>query len=69
MSHTVPTVMLSAAAMCKGTPLHHWAATAQVGMSIGAKGMLYAAECMALGCVRLLEQPEILEAAWAEHRR
>ena len=69
VSHTVPTVMLSAAAMCKGTPLHHWAATAQVGMSIGAKGMLYAAECMALGCVRLLEQPEILEAAWAEHRR
>ena len=69
VSHTVPTVMVSAAAMCKGTPLHHWAATAQVGMSIGAKGMLYAAECMALGCVRLLEQPEILEAAWAEHRR
>ena len=69
VSHTVPTVMLSAATMCKGTPLHHWAATAQSGMSIGTKGMFYAAECMALGCVRLLEQPEILDAAWEEHRR
>lgn len=68
VSHTVPTVMLSAATMCKGTPLHHWAATAQSGMSIGTKGMFYAAECMALGCVRLLEQPEILDAAWEEHR-
>ncbi len=68
VSHTVPTVMLSAATMCKGTPLHHWAATAQSGMSIGTKGMLYAAECMALGCARLLEQPEILEAAWEEHK-
>ena len=26
VSHTVPAVMLSAACMCKGTPLHHWAA-------------------------------------------
>ena len=69
VSHTVPTVMLSAATMCKETPLHHWAATAQSGMSIGTKGMLYAAECMALGCARLLEQPEILEAAWKEHRQ
>ena len=40
VSHTVPTIMLSAAAMCKGTPLHHWAATAQAGMSIGQKGWI-----------------------------
>lgn len=68
VSHTVPTVMLSAAAMCKGTPLHHWAATAQAGMSIGKKGMLYAANCMALGCVRLLQEPEVLERVWKEHK-
>ncbi|MFQ7526651.1 MAG: hypothetical protein ACLRMN_02735 [Mediterraneibacter gnavus] len=37
VSHTVPTVMLSAATMCKGTPLHHWSAAAQSGMSIGQK--------------------------------
>lgn len=68
VSHTVPTVMLSAAAMCKGTPLHHWAATAQAGMSIGRKGMFYAAECMAAGAYRLAAEPELLEKAWEEFR-
>ncbi len=53
VSHTVPTVMLSAATMCKGTPLHHWSAAAQSGMSIGQKGMLYVTECMAKGALRL----------------
>ena len=67
VSHTVPTVMLSAAAMCKGTPLHHWAATAQVGMSIGEKAMLYVAECMALGATDLVKQPELLKKAWELH--
>lgn len=68
VSHTVPTVMLSAAAMCKGTPLHHWAVTAQAGMSIGRKGMFYAAECMAAGAYRLAAEPELLEKAWEEFR-
>lgn len=68
VSHTVPTVVLSAAAMCKGTPLHHWAATAQAGMSIGRKGMFYAAECMAAGAYRLAAEPELLEKAWEEFR-
>lgn len=69
MSHTVPTIMLSAATMCNGTPLHHWAATAQSGMSIGYKGMMYAAECMALGTAKLLLNPEEIEKAWEEHRK
>ncbi len=30
VSHTVPLITLSAATMCKGTPLHHWA-PAQTG--------------------------------------
>ena len=68
VSHTVPTIMLSAAAMCKGTPLHHWAATAQAGMSIGRKGMVYAAECMAAGAYRLVKEPEFLDRAWREFR-
>lgn len=67
VSHTVPTVMLSAAAMCKGTPLHHWAATAQAGMGIGKKGMLYAAKCMTMGCMQLVQKAEVLEEAWKEH--
>ena len=36
-------------------------------MSIGKKGMLYAAECMALGCVRLVQEPKVLEQVWKEH--
>ena len=64
VSHTVPTIMLSAATMCKGTPLHHWTTTAQSGMSIGEKGMLYAAKCMAEGAAMLLQDPEILKQAW-----
>ena len=66
VSHTVPTIMLSAAAMCKGTPLHHWAATAQAGMSIGQKGMFYAAECMAAGAYRMVREPELIQKAWRE---
>lgn len=69
MSHTVPTIMLSAAAMCRGTALHHWAATAQVGMSIGNKAMFYVAECMALGSAELLKNPQVLEKAWEDHKK
>lgn len=49
VSHTVPLITLSAATMCRGTPLHHWAAARQAGTSIGRKGMMYAARCMAEG--------------------
>lgn len=68
VSHTVPTIMLSAATMCKGTPLHHWTATAQSGMSIGYKGMMYAAECMTAGCIKMLKDPEIINQAWEVHK-
>ncbi|MRM88116.1 amidohydrolase [Faecalicatena contorta] len=68
VSHTVPTVMLSAAVMCKGTPLHHWTTTAQAGMSIGQKGMLYVAECMALGGWMLMREPGRLEQVWRDFR-
>lgn len=68
VSHRVPTVTVSAAAMCKGTPLHHWAAAKQAGGSIGEKGMIYAARCMALGAKYLLEDPSHLKRAWAEHK-
>lgn len=68
VSHTIPTIMLSAATMCKGTALHHWATTAQSGMSIGEKGMLYVAQCMAEGALDLLKDPQILKDAWETFR-
>ncbi len=68
VSHTVPLITISAATMCKGTPLHHQAAAKQAGMSIGHKGMLYAARCMAEGTKLLIKDPENLDAVWAYHR-
>lgn len=69
VSHVVPMITISASTMCKGTPLHHWAAARQAGMSIGHKGMLYAARCMAEGTKLLIETPGALEKVWEDHRR
>lgn len=69
VSHTLPLITLSAATMCRGTPLHHWAAAKQAGMSIGHKGMLYAARCMAEGTKLLIETPGAIEKAWEFHRK
>lgn len=67
ISHVLPLITLSAAIMCKGTPLHHWAAAKQAGMSIGHKGMLYAARCMAEGTKLLIETKDGIERAWKFH--
>ncbi|WP_143316506.1 amidohydrolase [Clostridium sp. HBUAS56017] len=67
VSHKVPTVTLNAATACKGTPLHHWAFTAQTGSTIGFKSMIYVAKCMALGGLKLIDNPEILAKAIDEH--
>lgn len=68
VSHTVPLITISAATMCKGTPLHHWAAAKQAGMSIGQKGMMYAARCMAEGTKLLLETPDAFQKIWEFHK-
>ena len=68
VSHTVLLITISAATMCKGTPLHHWAAAKQAGMSIGHKGMLYASRCMAEGTKVLIDDPENLDTVWSYHR-
>ena len=68
VSHTIPLITLSAATMCKGTPLHHWAAARQAGMTIGQKGMLYVARCMAEGTKLLMETPGSIEKAWELHK-
>ena len=67
VSHVLPLITLSAAIMCKGTPLHHWAAAKQAGMSIGQKGMLYAARCMAEGTKLLIETEDGIKKAWEFH--
>ncbi len=69
VSHVVPTITLSAACMCRGTALHHWATTAQVGMGIGHKGMLYAATCMAHGATYLINDSSLLVKAKEIHEQ
>lgn len=68
VSHTVPLITLSAQTMITGTAIHHWANERQAGMSIGWKGMLYAARCMAEGTKLLMETPGAIEKAWEYHK-
>lgn len=67
VSYATPTVQLNIATYANGTPAHSWQLTGQSGSSIGDKGMLCAAEVMALGAIRLMEQPEVLAEARREY--
>ena len=69
VSYIVPTCWLSTACYTNGTAGHSWQATAQTGSSITHKGMLCAAKAMALGAVKLFEDPSLVDATKAEHRR
>ena len=49
-----------------GCPGHSWFMTAQTNSSIGRKGLLRAAEILALAAVKAMHRPETLAAARAE---
>ncbi|MHA2226279.1 MAG: amidohydrolase [Candidatus Hodarchaeales archaeon] len=49
-----------------GTPGHSWQYVAQVGMSIGHKGMLQAAKVLALATAELMLKPDLVEKARKE---
>lgn len=66
VSWMVPTVGLRTATWVPGTSAHSWQAVAAGGMSIGTKGMLRAAQTLALTAVDLLTDPVLLVAARAE---
>ncbi len=67
VSFVVPMVRLSVAIAPEDTPWHSWAVVAYGGMSIGHKGMLYAAKAMAMTMVDLFEDAELRQAMKAEH--
>ena len=67
VSYVVPTCMLFSACYPIGTPNHTWAVTACAGRSIGWKGMLYAAQVMAATGLRLVRDPELLQAVHTSH--
>ena len=69
VGYATPTVMFNVATCCLGNVFHTWQNTAFSCSDIGFKGMLRAAEVMALAAVRTMEQPELIEKAKQELNR
>lgn len=67
VSYCAPTVQLYTACQAVGTGGHTWQVTAQSRSPLGRKGMLKAAEVLALAAVRAVQDPALLAAAKAEH--
>lgn len=68
VSKTIPTAQVFTCCMAVGVPGHTWQATSCSGMSIGQKGMLYAAKVIADAAMVLLSDKEIIDKAWEEFK-
>lgn len=66
VSFVVPTIRLSATTAPKDTPWHSWAVVACSGMSIGHKGMIYAAKALSMTMVDLFEDAKLRQAVHNE---
>ena len=66
VSWKVPTLNVSVTTAAEGAPWHAWPVVATGGMSIGHKGMVYAAKALAATMVDLYENPEQLAAVKQE---
>ena len=69
VSQLVPTGQLTTTCKPLGVAQHSWQNTASCGSSIGTKGMMLAAKALALTALELFSKPEIVKAAWDEHKR
>ncbi len=68
VSWVVPTIRLGATVAPKDTPWHSWAVVACSGMSIGHKGMIYAAEALSMTMVDLYENEKLRSEIKAEFK-
>lgn len=68
VSWNVPNINLSVTVAPKDTPWHSWAVVACGGMSIGHKGMIYAAKAMAMTMVDLFEKPNLVQKVKEEYK-
>lgn len=68
VSFVVPTIRLGATTAPKGTPWHSWAVVACGGMSIGHKGMAYAAKALSMTMVDLFEDAALREQVKKEFK-
>ncbi len=66
VSWVTPTGQVCTTCAAFGTPGHSWQTTAQSGMGIGHKGMLYAGKVLALTALEFMSKPERLQAARQE---
>ena len=66
VGYAVPTVELNIATACLGNVGHTWQNTAFSCSDIGFKGMIKAADVMALSALRTMEQPELIAKAKEE---
>lgn len=69
VSWVVPTIEFSTTCCMLGTPGHSWQFTAQNGMSIGHKGLMFSTKVHAAAGLELLTKPELLQKVkdeWVE---
>ena len=67
VSWNCPTVQMHIGNWVVGTPGHSWQSTSQSKSSYGHRSMLYAGKAVAGTVMRLMENPELLLRAKAEH--
>lgn len=67
VSWNTPTVQLHVGSWIVGTPGHSWQTVSQGLNGYAMRSMLFAGKVLALGAIRLMENPELLAAAKAEH--
>ncbi len=68
VSWNVANINLGVTTAPKATPWHSWAVVACGGMSIGHKGMTYAAKAMGMTMVDLFENPKWVEQVKTEYK-
>jgi len=68
ISWVVPEIRLGVTTAPVDTPWHSWAVVACGGMSIGHKGMVYAAKALGMTMVDLFEDPQLVNDVKAEFK-
>ena len=66
VSYIVPLGQIAVTVGIPETEVHTWRMTAQVGTSIGDKASQAAAKAIALACIKVYKNPQILEKAKRE---
>jgi aminobenzoyl-glutamate utilization protein B len=69
VSWVTPTGQIGTVCQVVGTPGHSWQVTAQSGMGIGFRGMLYAGKVMGLTAAEFMKDPELLAEAKADFEK